>query len=215
MTVVFVIVCGIFIFQVKTTNEISAKLNEPSGIDYLVDELVESGVVTSQLNLNDPILKQRKIFITHSINEYISNDVINKLLFLDSQSHIPIDLYICTNGGWGISAFAIIETMKMIASPVNTIAFGMCYSSGVLILVSATGKRFATEKCILMIHCNLDSSKNDYSFEQKYKKLYEGVWKSRTNIPIEWYPMTSDKSYYLNAEEALKFNIIDEIIIKE
>ena len=198
-------------YQVKTQKDITSQIiNRPDLIDF-VDDLVESGIIQPSFDKNDPLLKLRKIYITNYINESNAKDIIARLIYLDSINKKPIDIYISTSGGWGYPSIAIIETMKMIESPVNTWALGICYSSGALILASGTGKRYATENAIIMVHCNVDSSSEDYTHEKNYKELYEGYWEKKTELPSHWYPMIYDKAYYLNTEQALKYKVIDEV----
>lgn len=215
LAVIVFLLSIILIYQVKTADDIVTQINDRPDLQDFLNDLVESGIIQPSFDKNDPLLKLRKIYITHYINESNAKDIIARLIYLDSINKEPIDLYISTNGGWGFPSIAIIETIKMIESPVNTWALGICYSSGALILASGTGKRYATKNAIIMVHCNVDSTTEEYSHENNYKILYEGYWKNNTELPSEWYPMIYDKSYYLNTDQAMKYKIIDEVKIYE
>lgn len=179
------------------------------------NELIESNLIPRSFDKNDPLLLERKILISSEVNEALQQDITKKLIYLDQLNHKPIDLYITTYGGWAISAFGIIEAMNMIESPVNTTALGLCYSSGAIILACGTGERSATENSIIMVHANVDTSENVLDGDYHYQRLYEGMWKKNSNLPEEWFPMTRDMSYYFDADTALKYGVIDNIIKME
>ncbi len=207
-----IILSSIFIYQIKSTGEIVDKINDQSDLRSFLTDLAESGLLSKPFDANDPFLKTRSIYITTYFNEYLTEYVVSRLIYLDNVNQDTINLYLSSNGGWGGPAMAIIETIKSLNSPVNTIALGPCYSSGTLVLASGTGKRYAYEKSILMVHTNVDESSEEYSYDKIYTEWYESIFKDNCELPKNWFPMTDDKSYYFGADEALKFKIIDKII---
>jgi ATP-dependent Clp endopeptidase proteolytic subunit ClpP len=209
---IIVVLSSIFIYQIKSTQEIISSISDRPDLSSFLTELAESGLLDKPFDINDPTLKTRSIYITSYFNEYLSNNVISKLIYLDQVKKDTINLYISSNGGWGGPAMAIIETIKNLKSPVNTIALGPCYSSATLILVSGTGKRYAYDKSIIMVHTNVDSSSKEYSFDKIYTQWYESIFHENCQLPDSWFPMTDNKTYYLSAQEALKFKIIDRIL---
>jgi ATP-dependent Clp protease protease subunit len=193
---------------------IAANLADPEPlIEQVVDEYLSANPREPELRAGDPLLKSRKILVTSNINEYTAKDVAARLLYLNAvDPHRPIDLYLSTQGGWIDSAFTIIDAMDLIQAPVNTWAIGGCYSAGALILAAGTGRRYATPDSVLMIHASLDEdSKHPYSYERLALERYERVWHERANLPDEWFPMVGGEEYYLSPQEALQFNLIDEI----
>jgi len=211
-TIVAIAVIAILAYQYKVSSQPTEAPQRRSNVEFKLNDLIESGVFTPKLDSNDPLLKQRKVYITYEINEHIATDVVNKLTYLDALSSDTINVYLSTSGGWGSCAFTIIETMRQLKSPVNITAVGMCYSAGTLILASATGKRRATENAMIMIHANIDSNKREFSHDYHYQRLYERTWKEQTELPEKWFPMTSDKAYYFNAEKAVELKVIDSIL---
>ncbi len=192
-------------------NSGSKKYSSSPDLQTFLDNAIESGITNKSFDKDDPLLKNRQILISSSINENVAKEVTSKLLYLDSINHDSISVLISSNGGWGNCARQIIEMFGLIKSPVNTIAVGYCYSSASLILVSATGRRFAAPNTLIMIHANLAISKEEQSQENYYNHWYEDVWKNSTNIPSKWYPMTNDKEYYLNTDDAIKYKVIDQV----
>ena len=179
----------------------------------LLDAQIDAGPEAPAFSSDDPLLRARKVLLFHDVNSRTAKDVSARLMYLDAvDPHTTIDLYISTQGGWTDNAFTIIDTMRAISAPVNTWAIGGCYSAGALILAAATGRRYATEDTVLMIHTNLEDSQEAYSFPRLARERYERVYRETTHLPEDWYPMTDDQSHYLNPQEALKFDLVDEVV---
>jgi ATP-dependent Clp protease protease subunit len=178
-----------------------------------VDELIEAGWLTASMGIEDPLLQTRAILVTNAINEHTSQLVVAKLLLLNSQdSTKPIDLYLSSPGGWAGSAYTIIDAIHSIDALVNARAVGICYSACALILTASTGQRTATPNTILMVHTNSVDSDEPFSYEALDKARDEKLWREHSSLPENWYPMTQAKEYYLTPEQALSFEIIDEVI---
>jgi ATP-dependent Clp protease protease subunit len=207
-------VLGLAGLMLQDLRTIASTLADPESlIEQVVDEYLSANVREPKLHADDPMLKARKILVTTNINESTSQDVAARLMYLNAlDPHRPIDLYLSTQGGWIDSAFTIIDVMDLIQAPVNTWAIGGCYSSGALILAAGTGRRYATPDAVLMIHASLDEdSKHPYSYERLALDRYEHVWKTRAQLPDDWFPMVGGEEYYLSPQEALQFKLIDEI----
>jgi ATP-dependent Clp protease protease subunit len=182
-------------------------------IEQVVDEWLAANPREVELRGDDPLLRSRTILVTANINEDTAKQVAARLLYLNSiDPHRPIELYLSTQGGWIDSAFTIIDAMNLIQAPVNTWAIGGCYSAGALILAAGTGRRYATQNAVLMIHASLDAdSKRPYSYERLAQERYERIWHERAELPDDWFPMVGDEEYYLSPVQALQFKLIDEI----
>lgn len=194
---------------------IAATLADPMPlVEQVVDEYLAANPHAPALRADDPLLLDRTILVTANINEYTAKDVAARLLYLNAADpHRPIDLYLSTQGGWVDSAFTIIDAMDLIEAPVNTWAIGGCYSAGALILAAGTGERYATPNAVLMIHASLDEDpKRPYSYERLALERYERVWRERTDLPDDWFPMVGGEEYYLSPQEALQFKLIDQIV---
>lgn len=178
-----------------------------------IDEQIDAGLFDVDASDDDPLLKQRIIVLGYNINSRAAKEAAAKLFYLNSlDPETPIDLYISTQGGYGDSAFTIIDAIRMIDAPVNTRAFGGCYSSGALVLAAGTGTRVLTENTIIMVHANLGDSSAKYTFDHLARERYERFWRESARLPRDWYPMTTGRGYYLSPEDALKFKIVDEIV---
>jgi ATP-dependent Clp protease protease subunit len=184
-----------------------------SSVD-VIDRIAESGIAPWNFDANDPLLAQRKILIAAEINERTSKEVIYKLLYLDTVEKKAIDVYLLTTGGWTDATFAIIDVICSISSPVNTLALGGCSSAGAMILACGTGTRYSYPNSVIMIHSNLEESQEQHSTEMIDKNRIERFWKTSAKLPDHWFPLTGDKEYYLSAQEAKEFDIIDEIMEK-
>ncbi|UCF85596.1 MAG: ATP-dependent Clp protease proteolytic subunit [Desulfobacteraceae bacterium] len=184
-----------------------------SSVD-VIDRIAESGIAPWNFDANDPLLAQRKILIAAEINERTSKEVIYKLLYLDTVEKKAIDVYLLTTGGWTDATFAIIDVICSISSPVNTLALGGCSSAGAMILACGTGTRYSYPNSVIMIHSNLEESQEQHSTEMIDKNRIERFWKTSAKLPDHWFPLTGDTEYYLSAQEAKEFDIIDEIMEK-
>ncbi len=180
-----------------------------------VDEHIEAGYQAPVIDPDDPVLALRKIIVTHALNERTAQDVVSRLFYLDARDPgRPIDLYLSTPGGWTISAFTIIDAMRLIKAPVNTWAIGGCYSGGAMVLAAGTGRRFATRDAILMVHAN-SASEDDNSFDRLDNQRIEEFWHAAARLPDKWFPMTGGEEYYMTAAEAQGYGLVDGIVPPE
>lgn len=183
-----------WLFEAQMDAEVAARL-EPDLIDPA-----------------DPMLEQRRIVLTTAVNEEAAQYVVSRLLYLDGVDPAePIDLFLSTQGGWRDSAFAIVDAMRLITAPVHTWAIGGCYSAGTIVLAGGTGTRSATPNSLLMVHANVEDSADAFSSGQLGVERETRFWTARARLPKDWFPLTSDTSYYLSPEQALEYGIIDEI----
>ena len=216
--VVTIVLAGLFAVQtVVLIWFVASYFQTPANLsDILADFLdsqIDAGLEDPSFAQDDPLLRDRKILLFHDVNSRTAKDVSARLMYLNSvDPHGPINLYISTQGGWSDNAFTIIDTMRTISAPVNAWAVGGCYSAGALILAAATGRRYATENAVLMIHTNLDDSRDAYSYPRLALERYERVYREKTSLPKDWYPMTDDQEHYLSPDEALQFHLVDEVV---
>jgi ATP-dependent Clp protease protease subunit len=208
---------GVAALMLQDLRIIAATLADPLPlIEQVVDEYLAANPHQPALRADDPLLQSRTILVTSNINEYTAKDVSARLLYLNAvDPRRPIDLYLSTQGGWVDSAFTIIDSMDLIQAPVNTWAIGGCYSAGTLIL-AAGARRYATANAMLMIHASLDEDlERPYSYERLALQRYERVWRERAKLPDDWFPMVGGEEYYLSPQQALEFDLIDEIVAEE
>jgi ATP-dependent Clp protease protease subunit len=177
----------------------------------LVDAQVEGGAPPAALDATDPLLARRTIVVTSSINEHAAAHVIPRLHYLSAlDPAAPIELFVTTTGGWRDSAFAIIDTMRLIDAPVNTTAVGGCYSAGTLVVAGGTGTRAATADALLMLHANLQESDAPYAQESRELARERRFWRIHARLPETW-RLDADESYYLTATEAKALGIVDVV----
>lgn len=170
------------------------------------------------------LLKDRIIIIGEEINEQVANSVIAQLLFLEADNpEKDISIYINSPGGSTTAGFAIFDTMEYIKPDVSTICMGMAASFGALLLIAGTkGKRYALPNSEIMIHQPLGGARGQATeieiSARRILKLRDHVNRiiaDRTGQPVEKIAKDSDRDFYMTAEEALEYGIIDKIITKK
>ena len=166
------------------------------------------------------LLTKRIIFISGEINDQLANVVIGELIYLDSEATSDIYIYINSPGGSVTSGLAIYDTMNYIKSNVNTIGMGLCASMGAFLL-SSGNRRFALPNCEVMIHEPLGGASGQASDIKivsdqilKVKKQINKILAKNTKKSIQRIEKDTLKDFYMTAQEALDYGIIDEIIKK-
>ncbi len=188
-------------------------VNFPDPNDLATAPIFE-GTYERPLDYSDPLLAERKIVLSSNLNPGATRAVVSKLLYLNAKSpKKPINLYLRSNGGNYNDAFAIIDTMRLIDVPVNVWAVGGCQSAGTVILTSATGLRIASRNAQIMVHADLDvpTSAEKNNEEAMNRERVGALYKKRAHLPDNWYPLTGGKKYYISAQSAHVYGIIDEI----
>lgn len=169
------------------------------------------------------LLKERIIFLTGEINDQVADLVVAQLLFLEAEDNTKdIQIYINSPGGSVSAGFAIYDTMQYIKCDVSTICMGMAASMGAFLLIAgAKGKRFALPNADIMIHQPLGGAQGqatDIKIQaEKILKVRERLNKilsEKTGQPLDKIELDTDRDYYLTAEEALEYGIIDKVIEK-
>ncbi len=169
------------------------------------------------------LLKDRIIFLGEAINDHVANIIIAQLLFLDAENKDQdIKFYINSPGGSVSAGLAIYDTMQYIKSDVSTICVGMAASmASILLAAGAKGKRFILENSEVMIHQVMGGTEGQASDikihaehilktkEKLNKILARHSGKNVTNIEKD-----SDRDYFMSAEDAKKYGLIDKIIGK-
>ncbi|HWO75325.1 MAG TPA: ATP-dependent Clp endopeptidase proteolytic subunit ClpP [Bacillus sp. (in: firmicutes)] len=167
------------------------------------------------------LLKDRIIILGDVINDQVANSIVAQLLFLAADNpEKDISLYINSPGGSTSAGFAIFDTMQYIQPDVRTICTGMAASFGAMLLLAGTkGKRFALPNSEIMIHQPLGGARGQATeieiSAKRILKLREHVNQiiaQRTGQPLDKVAKDTDRDYYMTAEEAKEYGIIDEII---
>ena len=167
------------------------------------------------------LLKERIIFLSGPIDDYISNLVVAQLLFLESENpEKDISIYINSPGGVISSGLAIYDTMQFIAPQVSTLCIGQAASMGSLLLAGGEkGKRFALTNSRIMIHQPLggfQGQASDVEIHAKemllVKQKVNEILAKHTGKTLKKVEQDTDRDNFLNAKEAKTYGIIDEIL---
>ena len=167
------------------------------------------------------LLKERIIFLSGPIDDYISNLVVAQLLFLESENpEKDISIYINSPGGVISSGLAIYDTMQFIAPEVSTLCIGQAASMGSLLLAGGEkGKRFALTNSRIMIHQPLggfQGQASDFEIHAKemllVKQMVNEILAKHTGKTLKKVEQDTDRDNFLNAKEAKAYGIIDEIL---
>ncbi|MDD5032802.1 MAG: ATP-dependent Clp protease proteolytic subunit [Candidatus Pacebacteria bacterium] len=167
------------------------------------------------------LLKERIVFVGGPITDDLSNIVIAQLLFLDSQdSKKDISLYINSPGGSVTATLAIYDTMNHVKSDVSTICVGMAASGGAVLLAGGKkGKRFVLPNSEVMIHQVLGGAEgqaSDIEIEAKHilrvKEKINQILAKHTGKSLAQVEKDADRNFFMDAEEAKKYGLVDEII---
>ncbi len=169
------------------------------------------------------LLKDRIIFLGGPINDAVANTVIAQLLFLENQDpKKDIIIYINSPGGTVTGTMAMYDTMQFVKCDVSTVCIGIAASGAALILAGgAKGKRFALPNSEVMIHQVMgeaggQATEIEISAKHilKIKKVLNQVLAKHTNQPLKKIERDTDRDFYMSAEEAKDYGIVDEIIKK-
>jgi len=169
------------------------------------------------------LLKDRIVFIGTPIDDSIANLVIAQLLFLEAEDpDRDINLYINSPGGVVTAGLAIYDTMQFIKPDVATICMGQAASMGALLLCAgAAGKRSALPHSRVMIHQPLGGSQGQATDIEIYTKEIlvirtelNKILVRHTGQPLEKIERDTDRNYFLSAEEAQAYRIVDKVITK-
>jgi ATP-dependent Clp protease protease subunit len=167
------------------------------------------------------LLKDRIIFLGSAIDDDVANSVIAQLLFLAADDpEKDIHLYINSPGGSVTAGMGIFDTMQYIKPEVSTICMGMAASMGSLLLTAgAKGKRFALPNAEVMIHQPLGGVRGQATdikihadWILKTKQKLNQIYVERTGQPYDKIDRDTDRDYFMSAEEALAYGLIDKVI---
>ena len=166
------------------------------------------------------LLKERIILLSGEINDNTSNMIVAELLYLDSLSNDDISIYINSPGGSITSGMAIYDTMNFIKSDVSTICIGMAASMAAFLLSSGKkGKRYALPNSEVMIHQPLGGAQGQATEIKiaatrilKLKDKLNKILAENTGKDLKTIENDTERDYFLNSDEALKYGIIDDIL---
>ena len=191
-------------------------------MSQLIPMVVEkSGRSERAFDIYSRLLKERIIFLSTSIDDNVASLIIAQLLFLEAEnSEKDIHLYINSPGGFVTAGLAIFDTMNFIKPAVSTICIGQASSMGALLLAGGTrGKRSALPNSRIMIHQPLggvEGQASDIKIQAdeivRLRNRINLILSACTKKTIRKIERDTDRNYFLNAEEAKQYGLIDKIL---
>ncbi len=190
-------------------------------IPYVIEQTARGERV---YDIYSRLLKDRIIFLGTPIDAQVANTIVAQLLFLDAQNpNQEIRLYINSPGGEVDAGLAIYDTMQFVRAPVSTIVIGMAASMAAVILAAGEkGRRYALPHSKVMIHQpwgGVRGTASDIAIQAqeilKAKKLLNEILSKHTGQPLERVERDTDRDYYLSAQEALEYGLIDQVVSRE
>jgi ATP-dependent Clp protease protease subunit len=187
-------------------------------VPYVIEQI---GSGERSYDIYSRLLKDRIIFLGTEIDDTVANSVIAQLLFLEADDpEKDINLYINSPGGVVTSGLAIYDTMNYIKSDISTICLGQASSMGAFLLAAGTkGKRTALPNARVMIHQPIGGARGqatDIEIQaqeiSKSKRQLAQILSERTGQLLEKVLHDSERDYFMSAEEAKEYGIIDEVL---
>ena len=190
-------------------------------IPYVVDQ---TGNGERSYDIYSRLLEDRIVFISGEIDDASANTVVAQLIYLEAKNpEKDICVYINSPGGSVTAGMAIYDTMKYVKCDVSTICVGLAASMGAFLLAAGTkGKRFCLPNSEVMIHQPLGGAKGQASdieitarhIMRTKKKMIEMLSKN-TGQPVKKVEKDVDRDYYMTAEEAVEYGLVDKVITRE
>ncbi len=169
------------------------------------------------------LLKDRIIFLGAPIDDIFANLIIAQLLFLEAEDpEKDINLYVNSPGGSVTAGLGIYDTMQYVKPPINTICLGQAASMGAFLLTAGTkGKRFALPNARVMIHQPMggfqgQATEIDIHAREilKIRERLNELMAKHTGQPLERISQDTERDYFMSAEEAKRYGLIDEVITR-
>jgi ATP-dependent Clp protease protease subunit len=197
----------------------SSEFLEPRGIIPAVVESTPRG--ERSWDLYSRLLKERIIFVGTPIDDQVANSVVAQLLYLQSEDATKdIQMYINSPGGVIYAGLAIYDTMQWLRPDVSTFCMGMAMSMGAVILAAGhKGKRYTLPNSTVLIHQPLGGAEGQAAdieitareILRLRRNLYE-ILAKHTGQTIERIMQDSDRNYYLSAQQAVEYGLVDDVL---
>ena len=192
---------------------------DPSNIMPWVVETTARG--ERSYDIYSLLFKERIIFLGMPINDYVANNIIAQLLYLEREDpEKDINLYVHSPGGVINSGLAIYDTMNLIRCDVSTICVGLAASMGTVLLAAGTkGKRYALPNSTIHMHQPMGGAQGQASDIEiaareilRLQEVMRAILVKHTGQPMEKIIHDTDRDYYMGAQAALEYGLIDEIL---
>ncbi len=194
-------------------------LVNPAAIVPMVVETTNRG--ERAYDIYSLLLRERIIFLGTPIDDQVANVIVAQLLYLDREdSERDIQLYIHSPGGSITAGLAIYDTMQIISANVSTICVGMAASFGTVVLsAGAPGKRYALPNATVHMHQALGGARGQASDIEiaareilRENEIIRNILAKHTGQPLDIIKRDTDRDFYLDAEQAKEYGLIDEIL---
>jgi len=192
---------------------------DPSNIMPWVVETTARG--ERSYDIYSLLFKERIIFLGMPINDYVANNIIAQLLYLEREDpEKDINLYVHSPGGVINSGLAIYDTMNLIRCDVSTICVGLAASMGTVLLAAGTkGKRYALPNSTIHMHQPMGGAQGQAADIEiaareilRLQDVMRAILVKHTGQPMEKIIHDTDRDYYMGAQAALEYGLIDEIL---
>jgi len=196
---------------------------DTQGLGLIPMVIEQSGRGERSYDIYSRLLRERVVFLVGPVNDQTANLVVAQLLFLESENpDKDISLYINSPGGSVSAGMAIYDTMNFIKPSVSTLCTGMAASMGAFLLAAGEkGKRFALPNSKIMIHQPLGGMQGQATDIEihakdilKTKATLNRILAERTGQSLEKIEHDTDRDYFLEAEEAKAYGLVDQVIAK-
>jgi ATP-dependent Clp protease protease subunit len=176
-----------------------------------------------QLTLGDLLLENRIVFLQGEIHDGNANELVMKLLYLQSQNRKKdVHFYINSPGGSVTATLAIYDTMQILACSVATYCVGLAASGGAILLAGGSAdKRFSLPHAKVMLHQpygGVGGQVSDIEIQAdeiiKTREVLNQILSEHTKQPVDKIAKDTDRDFYLNAQQALEYGVVDEIVFK-
>ena len=196
---------------------------ETTGLGMVPMVIEQSGRGERSYDIYSRLLKERVIFLVGPVNDQTANLVVAQLLFLESENpDKDISFYINSPGGSVSAGMAIFDTMNFVKPDISTLCTGFAASMGAFLLAAgAKGKRFSLPNSKIMIHQPSGGSQGqatDIEIQAreilKTREQLNKILAAQTGQPLDRIERDTERDYYMSAEEAKEYGVVDKVIAK-
>lgn len=196
----------------------------PFGPEIMPMVVERDGRVERVYDIFSRLLKERIVFIGNPITDFTANVVVAQLLHLESEDSVkPVQIYLNTPGGLVTAGLAIYDAMQLLKCPVHIICIGQAASMGAVLLAGGEkGSRCALENSRILIHQILGGTSGQASDVEiharemlRLKDKLNEILAKHTGKTIEQIAKDTDRDFFMTAEEAVKYGLIDKVLTKK
>ena len=200
-----------------------SRFDPPSNLGLIPMVIEQSGRGERSYDIYSRLLKERVVFLVGEVNDQTANLVVAQLLFLESENpDKDVSLYINSPGGSVTAGLSIYDTMQFIKPDVSTMCLGFAASMGAFLLAAGTkGKRFSLPNSKVMIHQVLGGAHGQATDIEihardilRTKEQMNRILADCTGQPLEKIQRDTERDYFMTADEARDYGIVDQVIAK-